>query len=289
MKVGGQFEPGKACAIEVGFATETFEVAFAAQASVSEPFVLKCGVNLPKAKLEFGGWEFAGQVSGEVDIGIGPNMVLIAEYASGVLAAGEAGEGVSVMAAGSGAVGSVAIAAGIGAAAVAWEGLVLYEIGAANIEGERQAVRNEHNNGYARALAALTSNHAVIQAAHPAATEEERQSTNEALENKLMSYLSMNWAGQLAAAEKAYLDAAPGPPGARQRDTSRFEADEAGSAHAIQQAMAVVGERGAHGMNALRAAHQAKYGPSEAARKQAYHDILKAAPLDGPPPTVPLN
>lgn len=288
VKLSGQFEPGQMSAVELGFATERFELAFAAQASITKPFVVKAEIKLPNAKLEFGGWEFAGQVSGEVAIGIAPNPVLIAEYASGVLATGSAGEGVSVTAVGSGTFGSLAAGAGIGAAAVAWEGLVLYEIGAANIEGERQAVRNEYNNGYARMLAALTSNHAAIRAAHEVETEEERESTDEALAAKFESYLYMNWVTQLAAAENAYLGAEPGPDGARQRDGARFDADEAGSARAIQQVMAFVGSRGRAGMDELRHAHQARYGTDEGTRRQAYHLILRNASLDDPAPTVPL-
>jgi hypothetical protein len=287
VKVGGQLEPGKVSSIQVGFATETFEVSFEAKASLKDPFALKCEIHLEKTKLEFGGWEFAGQVDGVVEIGIGPNWVVLGEYAAGAAAGGgAAGEGVSVMALGSGTAGSLAVGASIAAAAVAWEGLVLYEIGAANIEGERRAVRNNYINGYARTLAAITANRAAIQAVVPAdATEEEKQDAVEAANQKFVGYISVNWAGQLAAAEKAYLSA----DSARERDNARFDADEAGCAHAWQQAMAFVGQRGAAGMKELKASHQSKYGRDEPTRRQAYHDILHAAPLDGPPPTVPLG
>ena len=300
MKVGGEVEAGKPSAIEVGFAGETFELAFAAQASLKEPLVAKGAIKIPETKLQFGGWEFSGAVSGEFEIGIGPNYARIAARAAEKAAekaveslaleeALEAGEEVSVMATGSSTVASVAIAGGAAGAAIGWLGLVLYEIGSANIEGEKQAVRNSHNNGYSRALAALTSNHAFIRPAHEAADEEEKEATDKAIADEFMQYLSMNWLGQLTDAEKRYLDAPPGPEGARQRDSASFDADEAGTAHAVQQAMAIVGEEGANGMNALRKHQQALYGADEQARKQAYHDILRAAPLGGPAPTVKLE
>lgn len=107
--------------------------------------------------------------------------------------------------------------------------------------------------------------------------------------DEFMQYLSMNWLAQLTDAEKGYLDAPPGPQGARQRGSASFGADEADPADAVQQAMAIVGEEGANGMNALRNHQQALYGANEAARKRAYHDILRAAPLGGPAPTVKLQ
>ena len=287
VKLGGNLTPGSDSAIQIGFATETFEMSFEAKASFKDPFSFKCEIPVHKTKLEFEGWEFEGSLAGVVQIGIGPNWVVLGEYAAGAAAGtGAAGEGVSVMALGSSTAGSLAAGASIAAAAVAWEGLVLYELGAADIEASKQSVRNYYCNGYARTLAAITANRAAIQAVVPAgATEEEKQDAVEAANKKFLDYLSVNWAGQLAAAEKAHLAA----DDARGRDNARFDADEAGSAHAWQNVMSFVGQRGASGMAELKSSHQSKYGRDEASRTQAYHDILHKAPLDGPPPTVPLG
>ena len=111
----------------------------------------KGAIKIPETKLQFGGWEFSGAVSGEFEIGIGPNYARIAARAAEKAAekaveslaleeALEAGEEVSVMATGSSTVASVAIAGGAAGAAIGWLGLVLCAIGSANIEGEKQAV-----------------------------------------------------------------------------------------------------------------------------------------------------
>lgn len=279
VKVGGSAEPGKAGALQVGFATETYEIGISAHADLRKPFEISFEIPVHQTQLKFGEWEFKGEIKVAVKISVGPNWAQLIEYAveetvaeaTGEAAAAEAGEGITSVALGTGTEG-VVFAAGSAALVVggiAFIGLTLYEAGKATEEGKKRAIRLEYCNGYAYMLANLTSEHAKSQGALD--------------ERTFVEYLDLNWADTLARAEKAYVDA----DSPRERSDAQSDARDAGRARALQQAMAYIAERGAETWADVRRKHQKEYGELEMTRREAYIKHLYRAPEDGPPPIVP--
>ena len=280
VKVGGSAEPGKAGALQVGFATETYEIGISAHADLRKPFEISFEIPVHQTQLKFGEWEFKGEIKVAVKISIGPNWAQLAEYAveetwaevTGEAAAAEAGEGITSVALGTGTEG-VVFAAGSAALVVggiAFIGLTLYEAGKAMEEGKKRAIRLEYCNGYAYMLANLTSEHAKSQGALD--------------ERPFVEYLDLNWADTLAHAEKTYVDA----DSPRERSDAQSDARDAGRARALQHAMAYIAERGPETWADVRRKHQEEYGELEMTRREAYIKHLYRAPEDGPPPIVPI-
>jgi len=276
VKVGGSAEPGKTSALSVGFGGETYEIHFQAHANLKAPFSVGFEVKPHHTELHMGDWKFAGEISAGIEIDIGPNPIWWAEHAAEVAAeeaAGEvvaeaAGEGVSGVALETGEQGLVAgagsaalVGVGVAAAGVAWTGLVLYEIGNANQQGERRAVQKRYCNGYARVLSMMTE---PLDAAHPV------RAYNKGQEAQLTWALHTNWSHQMEVAEKTYLAA----DDAKGRDEAGYRAEMAGKARATQEAMAYVDENGAEAWQDVIAEHIKRYGGSRQERQDAYTRIL---------------
>jgi hypothetical protein len=276
VKVGGSAEPGQKSALAVGFGGETYEIKFEAHANLKAPFSLGFEIKPHHKEINLGGWKFSGEISYGIEIDIGPNPKWILEQ--GAKAAGEevlgeaageaAGEGVSGVAVETGEQGLVAsaggaalVGVGAGAAGVAWVALVAYEIGKADLEAGRLAVRKRYCNGYAEVLAMMTEQ---FDRAHPVRAYQKGQ------ERELAWAMSANWSHQMEIAEKDYVKADDW----KGRDAAAYRAHEAGKARATQLAMAYVEENGGEAWKDVIAEHLKKYGATLQERRQAYHTIL---------------